>query len=292
MFDYIKLSRVPQWIKNLFVFVPLLFSRHIFDSAYVLTVFSGFLLFCLVSSLVYVINDIIDAEADRSHAVKKNRPIASGRISKRNAVIYAVVLFIIILMFLPPLNNGFRACLVGYLILNLLYSFKLKHIVLLDIFSIAAGFMLRIIAGAYIIHVETSSWLILTTMFLSLFLGIMKRRSELYLVHDEENTSTRKVLAYYSVNFTEQMATVAAAAVIISYALYTVSDRTIYVFGTEDMIYTTPFVVYGIFRYMYLVYMNKKGENTTEIMVTDLPMIINIFLYITATVIIIYKIIP
>lgn len=291
MFEYIKLSRVPQWIKNVFVFVPLLFSRHIFEENFALTVFSGFILFCLASSVVYIINDVIDAEADRAHPVKKNRPVASGKISKRNAVIFASVLLIIILFLLPPLDRYFSACLIAYFILNVLYSFKMKHVVLLDIFSIAAGFMLRVVAGAFIIHVEISSWLILTTMFISLFLGVMKRRSELVTVNQDDNINTRKVLAFYSISFTEQMATVAAAGVIISYALYTVADRTIYVFHTDKLIYTTPFVVFGIFRYMYLVYMNHKGENTTEIMVTDIPMIMNIFLYIAVVVTIIYRLI-
>jgi hypothetical protein len=149
--------------------------------------------------------------------------------------------------------------------------------------------MLRVMAGAFVISVEVSSWLILTTMFISLFLGIMKRRSELVLINDDPNKNTRKVLASYSLNFTDQMSTIAAAGVIICYALYTVSERTMKIFNTDNMIYTTPFVVFGIFRYMFLVYMNKKGENTVEIMLTDIPMIINVILYIIAIVSIIYK---
>ncbi|MGA7838072.1 MAG: hypothetical protein WB996_08905, partial [Ignavibacteriaceae bacterium] len=136
--------------------------------------------------------------------------------------------------------------------------------------------------------VEISSWLILTTMFISLFLAVMKRRSELNLAENEEMNYTRKVLQYYSKNFADQMATVAAAGVIICYALYTVAARTVSVFGTEKLIYTTPFVVFGIFRYMFLVYMNKKGENTTELLITDLAMIINVVLYILTTTLIIY----
>ena len=151
--------------------------------------------------------------------------------------------------------------------------------------------MIRVVSGAYIINVEISSWLILTTMFVSLFLAIMKRGSELRLLQSTERTGTRKVLAEYSPDFTNQMATVAASGVIICYALYSVSARTVSVFGTENLIYTTPFVVFGIFRYMYLVYMSKKGENTTEIMITDVPMIINVIMYIITTVLIVYKIV-
>jgi hypothetical protein len=149
--------------------------------------------------------------------------------------------------------------------------------------------MLRVMAGAFVISVEISSWLILTTMFISLFLGVMKRRSELVLINDDPNKNTRKVLSSYSLNFTDQMATIAAAGVIICYALYTVSERTIKIFNTDNMIYTTPFVVFGIFRYMFLVYMNKKGENTVEIMLTDIPMIINVSLYIISIVLLIYR---
>jgi 4-hydroxybenzoate polyprenyltransferase len=166
-----------------------------------------------------------------------------------------------------------------------------KHIVLLDIFSIAAGFILRVLAGGLIIDVTISSWLLLTTMFISLFLAIIKRQSELKLNNEDINSVTRNVLSLYSPEFTNQIATIAASGVIICYALYTVSVRTVSIFGTENLIYTTPFVVFGIFRYMYLAYISNKGENTTEIILTDLPMILNILLYIFIVTLIIYKII-
>jgi hypothetical protein len=148
--------------------------------------------------------------------------------------------------------------------------------------------MLRVLAGAFAIGVSISSWLILTTMFISLFLAVMKRRSELNLTENVEFIATRKVLQYYSKNFADQMATVASAGVIICYALYTVAERTVTIFHTDNLIYTTPFVVFGIFRYMYLVYMNQKGENTTEVMITDPAMIVNVVLYILTTTLIIY----
>ena len=289
MLKYIKLVRVPQWIKNFFVFVPLLFSQHIFDRTYFLPVLSAFLMFCLISSIVYIFNDIVDIEADRAHPTKKDRPLPSGLISIQSAVITLIIFAALVGLFLPALNAKFRIFLLSYFLLNIFYTFYFKHIVLLDIFSIAAGFMLRVMEGAFVISVEVSSWLILTTMFISLFLGVMKRRSELILINDDPNKNTRKVLASYSLNFTDQMATIAAAGVIICYALYTVSERTIKIFNTDNMIYTTPFVVFGIFRYMFLVYMNKKGENTVEIMLTDIPMIINVILYIIAIILIIYR---
>ncbi len=289
--NYLKLLRLPQWIKNFFVFVPLVFSQHLFEREYFLITFSGFILFCIASSLVYVINDIIDLEADKAHPVKRLRPLPSGKITKGNAIVFSIVIFIITGILLTQFNYHFALSVISYFILNIFYSFYLKHIVLLDIFSIAAGFILRVTAGALIISVPISSWLLLTTMFVSLFLAIMKRQSELKLGHEELSPLTRKVLASYSLDFTNQMATVAASGVIICYALYTVSARTVSIFGTENLIYTTPFVVFGIFRYMYLVYIDKKGENTTEIMLTDLPMILNVLLYILATTLIIYKVI-
>ncbi len=288
MKEYFKLFRLHQWIKNIFIFVPLVFSKNLFNYDLLFIVIAGFFEFCIASSVVYVINDIIDIESDREHPVKRNRPLPSGKISRKSALISAIILFVIILISLPLFNLAFDAYLIVYIILNIFYSFKLKNIVIIDIFSIAAGFMIRMISGAVIINVEISSWLILTTMFISLFLGVMKRRSELALV---ENKSTRKVLAEYSITFSDQMATVAAAGVIICYALYSVAARTVSVFGTDKLIFTTPFVVFGIFRYMYLVYMNDKGENTSKILITDLPMIFNILLYILFSVLIIYEII-
>ncbi len=286
--NYFKLLRVPQWIKNFFVFVPLVFSQHLFERDFFFVSLGGFFLFCGTSSLVYVINDIIDLEADKAHPIKKLRPLPSGAISKSKAIMLAVIMFIIIAAALFDFNLTFAVSIFTYFVLNIFYSFYLKHIVLLDIFSIAAGFIIRVVAGAFIINVEISSWLLLTTMFVSLFLAVMKRQSELKLVQEDSNSVTRKVLASYSLDFTNQMATVASSAVIICYALYTVSARTVSVFGSENLIYTTPFVVFGIFRYMFLVHINNRGENTTEIMLTDLPMILNILLYILVTTLIIY----
>lgn len=288
--NYLQLLRIPQWIKNLFVFVPLLFSLHLFNKEYLLKSFEGFIIFCLASSLIYIINDIIDLEADAAHPKKKLRPLPSGKISVKNAWLTAFIIFLVIVILALFAPNHFLYFLAGFVVLNVLYTFYLKHVVILDVFSIAAGFSIRVLAGAAIIEVPVSSWLILTTMFISLFLGIMKRHSELEQVTGQEGAATRKVLAEYSLTFTNQMATIAAAGVIICYALYTVSQRTVSVFGTENLIYTTPFVVFGIFRYMYLEYMNQKGENTTQIMLTDIPMIVTVILYAVITVMIVYKI--
>ena len=291
LLNYLKLIRVQQWVKNVFVFVPLLFSHNLFEREYFLITLFAFFLFSLASSAIYVINDLIDIESDRAHPSKKNRPLPSGAISKPAAVITFIVILIVIALLLPNFNYDFIICVAAFIVLNVLYTFYFKHIVILDVFSIAAGFTLRVLGGAFVISVPLSSWLILTTMFISLFLGVMKRHSELTLSPVDENSSSRKVLADYSLNFADQMATVAAAGVIICYALYTVAARTVSIFNTENLIYTTPFVVFGIFRYMYLEYMSNKGENTTKIIATDFPMIVTLILYIVTTILIIYHII-
>ena len=288
--NYFQLLRVPQWIKNLFVFIPLLFSLHLFEREYFLLTFKAFLIFCLASSFIYIVNDIIDINADAVHPKKKFRPLPSGKISVTAAWLASVIIFVVIVFLTILSPKEFIFFLVSFISINVLYSIYFKHIVILDIFSIAAGFSIRVLAGAAIINVPVSSWLILTTMFISLFLAVMKRHSELEQITESDKTQTRKVLAEYSLTFTNQIATVAAAGVIICYALYTVSERTVSVFGTENLIYTTPFVVFGIFRFMYLEYLNQKGENTTQIMLTDIPMIMTVVLYGLTTILIVYKI--
>ncbi|MBK9099534.1 MAG: decaprenyl-phosphate phosphoribosyltransferase [bacterium] len=298
LFKFLRLIRVHQWIKNVFVFVPLLFSLHLFDKDYFLTTLYAFLVFCLASSAIYVINDLVDIESDRAHPLKKNRPLPSGAISKTTAIITSSLFLVLVFWMMMYFNREFIFLVVTFVVMNILYSFWFKNIVLLDIFSIAAGFSIRVLAGAFVIQVPISSWLLLTTMFISLFLGVMKRRSELVLVTENSKQiletveqKSRKVLTQYSLNFADQMATVAATGVIVCYALYTVAPRTVSVFQTERLIYTTPFVVFGIFRFMYLEYISGKGENTTRTLATDLPMILNVLVYAFVTVFIIYKLI-
>ncbi len=281
------LIRVKQWIKNFFLFAPLIFSHHLFDFNYFFITFKAFVSFCLISSVVYIINDIADLEQDKNHPVKKLRPLPSEKISIPIAILVSFVLFILMIGISLNLNSKFKLAIATYFIINIVYSFKLKQIVLLDIFLIAFGFMIRIIAGGWVINVYISSWLILTTLFLSLFLALTKRRSELTIL--ENNSNTRKVLSDYSISFADQLATIAAAGTVISYALYTVSERTREIFKTENLIFTTPFVVYGIFRYLYLVHKKNLGENPTQIITTDVPMIVNILLWVFSSVAIIYK---
>lgn len=286
----IRLIRPKQWIKNFFVFAPLLFSRHVFHLDYLFLSISAFFIFSLASSAVYIINDILDVESDRVHPKKKYRPIASGELSVKQALVFLVVLVAIIIITLVFQRPIFAFVIVLYLITNLLYSLKVKSIVLLDVFFISFGFMLRVLGGAAAIGVPVSSWMVLTTIFISLFLAISKRRSELSQTLNKENIDKqRKVLKEYSVEFADQINTIAAAGTIISYALYTVSERTVNTFGTEKLIYTTPFVIYGIFRYMYLMHQKNLGESPTSIVTKDIPIIIDVISWFVFSLIIIYR---
>jgi 4-hydroxybenzoate polyprenyltransferase len=273
-------------LKNIFVFVPLVFSKHLFDINYIYDVLIGFFAFSFTSSFVYVFNDIFDAERDRLHPLKKDRPIASGTISKPHAVITLALLLIIIGFFSIYLQKNFVLTLWAYIVINIVYTLYFKKIVIADIFCIAAGFLLRVIAGAFIILVYLSNWLILTTIFLSLFLAVMKRRVE--IASNPSASDQRVVLKDYSLNFIDLIAAITATCVILSYALYTVAERTIKAFGSEELVFTTLFVIFGIFRYMFLAIKKNRGENVVELLLTDLPMLINIFLFITAALYIIY----
>ncbi len=286
----IKLARPKQWVKNFFVFAPLLFSKHIFDPGYLINSFEAFFTFCLTSSAVYIINDILDVESDRAHPRKKYRPIASGEISVRQAIIFLIVLLVLVIISFFFQNPAFVFLTVLYFLTNLFYSIKIKTIVLLDVFFISFGFMLRVLGGAAAITVPVSSWMVLTTIFISLFLAISKRRGELSQVINHENIEKqRPVLKDYSVAFADQLNTIAAAGTIISYALYTVSERTVSTFGTEKLIYTTPFVIYGIFRYMYLMHKKNLGESPTSIVTKDIPIMLTVLCWFIVCILIIYS---
>jgi 4-hydroxybenzoate polyprenyltransferase len=284
--NYFNLLRIGSWPKNFFVLVAAVFSKHIFEGEYSLLLLSGFVAFSIASSIVYIFNDIADAPKDAIHPLKKNRPLASGVISKTNAAIIAAVLVILLTVLSFQMSWTFIRIIWIYIAINVLYSTVLKEIVIVDLFCIASGFMLRVIAGAYLIGVFVSNWLVLTTIFLSLFLAVMKRRVE--LARSPSALEQRTVLKDYSISFTDQIGAMTGSGVAISYALYTVAERTVKFFGTEDLVYTTIFVIFGIFRYMYIVYKKDKGENVIEVLYTDLPMMINLFLYGVTVISIIY----
>jgi len=289
IFKLIELIRPKQWIKNLFVFAPLLFAGELLHFQTFTKSVVAFAAFCGVSSLVYIINDITDVEADRVHKEKRFRPIASGDISIKQAQIFFIIIFILTSLITSRLNFYFAGTVTAYFIINLFYSLKIKNIVLLDVFFISMGFMLRVIGGATAISVPLSSWMILTTIFISLFLAISKRRAELSQVETENISKQRKVLNDYDIVFADQMNTVAATGTIICYALYTVSEKAIDTFHTDHLIYTTPFVIFGIFRYMYLIHKKNLGESPSQIVIKDIPIIITTILWFLISVGIIYK---
>jgi 4-hydroxybenzoate polyprenyltransferase len=283
-----RILRPSQWLKNVFIFAPLIFAKHLFDLPYIQREIFAFLGFCLVSSIIYIVNDIFDREADRLHPVKRNRPYASGVIGIPAIIIILVVLIALTIFLIPFLHLYFWYTVIIYAFLNFTYSFGLKRIVLIDIFIVAAGFMLRVFAGVFAIEVEISSWLILCTLFISVFLAVSKRRGELILSSTSESFNSRPVLKQYDLAFIDQIMTIAASGVAISYALYTVADRTVSIFKTENLIFTTVFVLFGIFRYILLVRNKKTEDNPMRLLLSDPPMVVNIFIWFIVCIIIIY----
>ncbi len=289
LLSILRLFRFAQWLKNTFIFAPLIFSKHLFDLTYLWHAVLAFIAFSLTSSVVYIVNDIVDKRVDKLHPVKRNRPIASGIIKPAEALIVIAVIIFVIIQLLPFLNIRFWYTVAMYALLNLAYSFWLKQIVLVDVFIIASGFMLRVLAGVFAIEVVISSWLVLCTLFISVFLAVSKRRGEVNLMSVVESYEVRPVLKYYEVNFIDQMMTVAAAGVTISYALYTVADRTISTFKTENLIFTTMFVLFGVFRYIFLMRNRKTDDNPMHILLSDKPIVLNILFWFISCVIIIYS---
>ncbi len=273
----------------MFVFSAIIFAGELLHFENLLKSIIAFLAFCGVSSAVYIINDITDIEADRVHKEKRFRPLASGDISIRSAQIFFLIIAIITILLTLKLNTGFKIIVAAYFFINLIYSLKVKDFVLLDVFFISAGFVGRVVAGALAINVPLSSWMLLTTIFISLFLAISKRRAELSQVEAGNIHKQRKVLSEYDIVFTDQINTIAATGTIICYALYTVSEKAINTFHTDALIYTTPFVIFGIFRYMYLLHKKNLGESPSNIITKDLPIIITTILWGIISIFIIYK---
>ncbi|RMF92990.1 MAG: decaprenyl-phosphate phosphoribosyltransferase [Nitrospinota bacterium] len=283
----VQAMRPYQWVKNLVLFAGLLFSQRLFHLTDLLLSFSAFVLFCLLSSAVYICNDFFDVQADREHPSKRFRPLASGKLHPRFALIGLLLLLLVSLPSAFLLRTGFGLVALGYVLLNLLYSRWLKQMVIVDVMAIATGFVLRAMAGAVVIEVEISLWLILCTFLLALFLACNKRRQE--LVHlRQEARNHRQILEEYSPYFLDLMINVVTASTVIAYALYTMDQETIQKFQTDRLIITTPFVMYGIFRYLYLVHKRGEGENPTRLLLTDRPLQINLLLWILAVGIIIY----
>jgi len=283
--------RPAQWVKNLFVLAPLVFAHRLDDLRLLERAGAAFALFCAAASAVYLFNDLRDREQDRLHPLKSRRPIAAGVLPVPVAAGVALVLGGGALAAAFALGQAFALFLAFYVALNVLYSTGLKHVVILDVMSIAAGFVVRVMAGAAAISVEVSNWLLLCGGFLALFLAFAKRRHELVLAASggsDQLRNQRKVLEQYSVTFLDQMINVVTASTLLSYALYTVAPETAERLGTAHLIWTIPFVLYGIFRFLYLLYQRPSETDPTATILSDWPFVANFALWGAVVVALIY----
>lgn len=283
----VKLVRPTQWLKNGVVLAALIFSGEAMHIAATEIAVLAVFIFCLLSSSVYILNDLVDCEKDRHHPLKKERPIASGRVSKPAAIILGVGLLSIALCGAWFVNLSFFVISLLFFGLNLSYSFWLKNIVIVDAMSIAVGFVLRAYAGAFAIGVPASKWLLINTLFLALFLAFGKRRHELVYL-ESSAASHRTILSKYSPYLLDQLIGVVTASVVVVYMLYTFSSEVSTKLGTENLFMTIPFVIYGIFRYLYLIHKEERGGSPTEVLISDRPILINVILWLATVVAVLY----
>ena len=275
--------RPHQWVKNAFVFTGLLFGHAWRDPNLANQVIFAFIAFCLISSTIYIINDIIDLEQDRHHPKKSQRPLASGRVSVIAAIIFAVVLGVFGFGLAFGASKMVVVILAAYALMNIAYSLRFKHVVILDVFIIATGFMLRILAGTLGVGIPPSQWLLLCGMMVTLFLGFTKRRAEI-IVLTEDKAAHRKVLAHYGPVLLDKMIGITAAGLIMSYSLYTMNPDTIRIHGTSNLIYTVPFVMYGVFRYIYLLHHQSRGGDPSHDLVRDPHLFIVVGVWLATTI--------
>lgn len=272
-----RTMRPQQWLKNSFVFAALVFDRQLLHPLPLLRTCIGFFLLCLTSSMVYIINDIADIEQDRQHPYKKNRPLPAGLLSVKVAWISAVILGLFSLVIGFVINIKFGIILSTYLVLNLFYSFYLKHVPIVDVLIIASGFVLRVAAGVSLIIVERfSPWLYVCTTLIALFIGFGKRRAELSLLAEKANEH-RRVLDGYTIPFLDQLIVIVSATTIMAYSLYTFSAENLP--KNHTMMLTIPFVLYGIFRYLYLIHVEDAGGAPDELLLSDYPLMATILLW-------------
>lgn len=282
----IKTLRPRQWTKNVFVLAALVFDRQLTNPHAFLRSIASFFLFCLISSTVYIINDILDVEADRQHPTKKKRPIASGALPVPVAIAAAVVVLITTFPAAYILSPGFAAVALVYFLVNLAYSTRLKHVPLVDVLIIAAGFVLRVAAGVSVIEVERfSPWLYVVTTLFALYIGFGKRRAEIKLLL-ENAESHRPALDGYTIPFLDQLITIVSSTTIVAYSLYTFSAPNLP--ENHTMMLTIPFVLYGIFRYLFLMQVNGEGGAPEELLLSDRPLQVVILLWGVSILIIFY----
>ncbi len=280
--------RPEQWTKNLLLFAGLMFGGRLLDASSALKAAEAFVIFCALSSVVYLYNDIADRDADRSHPLKRTRPIASGALAVRDAALVAAVLGVGALGFAVRISPAFGALAGGDLALLFLYSAALKHIVIIDVLTIAAGFVVRAVAGAVAVAVPIGPWLPVCTTLLALFLVLSKRRHELVLL-GEGATDHRPILQEYSPYLLDQMIAVVTASTVIAYSIFATSAETAERLGTRRLGLTIPFVLYGIFRYLYLVHQKRGGGSPTTTLVTDGPLLACVALWAAAVGLVLYS---
>ncbi len=279
--------RPKQWLKNIIVFAGLFFAEDIFVKSKIFDTSVAFLLFCLVSSSGYLINDVMDRARDRLHPKKRFRPIAAGHLPVWLALLLAVLLTALSMVFAFRLATVFGLILLAYLGLTLSYSLFFKQVIILDVVLIAFGFVLRAIGGTLAAREMVSSWLIICTVFLSLFLALTKRRSEMKAL-GHQAAAVRDTLSIYSLDFLDQMINIATAACLISYALYTLDTGTVAKFGTRNLAFTLPFVIYGLFRYLFLVLQSNAGESPELALLSDRPIQVCVLAYLATVAFILY----
>jgi len=279
--------RPKQWVKNLLVFAGLIFSKNLFNPVGVLRSLAAFLAFVMLSGAVYIINDLVDRQNDRQHPLKSRRPIASGRLGTGAAVAGAMALVAASIVGGLLLDWRFGAVAAAYFVMQLAYSFRLKRVVVLDVMIVAAGFAFRAVAGTYVVNVSISPWLFVCTILLALFVALAKRRHELISLQGG-GVSHRAVLTNYTETLLDQMIAVATSATVIGYCLYTIAPETVAKFGTHNLILSVPFVLYAVYRYLYLVYRKDLGGAPEKALLSDIPLMIDIALYVVSVVAIVY----
>ena len=279
--------RPGQWTKNLIVFAGLVFSLKLFEPPAIVTAIEAFVIFCALSGIVYLINDVMDRESDRRHPTKCRRPIAAGDLPVSVALGAAGIIGAIALSAAFMLGFRFGVVAAGYVALQALYSGPLKHIVIIDVLAIAIGFVMRAVAGAVVLDVVISHWLLVCTILLALFIALAKRRHELVLLADDA-TSHRPILGEYSAYLLDQMIAVVTASTLIAYIFYTISPETEQKFGTSWLGLTIPFPLYGIFRYLYLVHKRELGGSPADLLLNDRPLLACVTFWVLAVVLIIY----
>jgi 4-hydroxybenzoate polyprenyltransferase len=283
----VRALRPRQWTKNLIVLAGLIFGERLLDPTAVAHALVAFAVFCLLSGVVYLVNDVGDRDADRLHPTKSQRPIASGALPVPTALVFAAVLTVVSLAAGFMLSPGFGAVSLTYVALLVIYSVWLKHLVILDVLTLSLGFVLRAWGGAVAVDVGMSHWLLLLTLLGALFLALSKRRAELVTLADDAHTH-RPTLAEYSPHLLDQMISVVTASTLLAYALYTIDSETVGRFGTDRLVWTVPFPLYGIFRYLYLVHRRDGGGNPSEVLLSDRPILACVALWGIAVTVLVY----